>query len=68
MIENKWIKLGAAAFLSIGVLAGCGDDDERQLEEDTEVVPDSGDEDKNPEDESDEEAEKDAKTDEDAED
>ncbi|CAM3060595.1 DNA primase [Filibacter tadaridae] len=26
--EKKWLKLGAAAMLSIGMLAACGDDDD----------------------------------------
>lgn len=26
IVENKWWKIGAAAFLSVGILAACGDD------------------------------------------
>lgn len=26
--DMKWLKLGAAAFLSVGMLAGCADDDD----------------------------------------
>ncbi|GKW47743.1 MULTISPECIES: hypothetical protein [unclassified Planococcus (in: firmicutes)] len=27
MAHSKWLKLGAAAFLSVGMLAACGDGD-----------------------------------------
>ncbi|TQR20309.1 hypothetical protein [Psychrobacillus vulpis] len=38
--EHKWWKIGAAAFLSVGILAACGDDekdpnmDDNQIDED----------------------------------
>lgn len=40
--EHKWWKIGAAAILSVGLLAACGDDenapnlDDNQLDEDIE--------------------------------
>lgn len=39
MLQNKWLKAGAAAFLSTALLAGCGDEEKPILEEEMEVVP-----------------------------
>ncbi|RNF38351.1 DNA primase [Planococcus salinus] len=39
MLNNKWIKAGSAALLSMVVLAGCGEEEEPVIEEDLEVVP-----------------------------
>jgi len=35
---QKWWKIGAAAFLSVGLLAACGDDGEDDVENDVEDV------------------------------
>ena len=46
--DRNWLKLGAAALLSVGVLAGCGDGEEDDVDVDVndpapaEVVPDDG--------------------------
>jgi hypothetical protein len=47
---QKWWKIGAAAFLSVGLLAGCGDgenesDVDDQMEEDVEQEVEEEDED-----------------------
>lgn len=53
MVQSKWMKLGAAAFLSIGMLAACGDaEDEQPVDEDIDVTPEEGEEEIIPEDES----------------
>ncbi|WP_434400554.1 hypothetical protein M1Q06_15580 [Planococcus sp. 11815] len=50
MVQSKWVKLGAAAFLSIGMLAACGDaEDEQPVDEDVDVTPEEGEEELVPE-------------------
>ncbi|MGM0896608.1 MAG: hypothetical protein ACQEV0_01835 [Bacillota bacterium] len=40
MAQQKWLKVGAAAVLSAGMLAACGgDEDEPQMEQETDVLP-----------------------------
>lgn len=40
MAQHKWLKVGAAAILSTGILAACGgDEDEPQMEKETDVLP-----------------------------
>ena len=52
MAQNKWMKLGAVAFLSVGMLTGCGDaENEQPVDEDIDVTPDEGEEEIIPEDE-----------------
>lgn len=75
MAQAKWLKVGAAALLSAGMLAGCSDDTDQAPNVDTEdqpgvdsdednshriTDPDADDSDEN---ETDEEADKDATTD-----
>ncbi len=44
------MKLGTAAFLSIGMLAACGDvEDEQPVDEDIDVTPEEGEEEMVPE-------------------
>lgn len=46
MAQSKWVKLGAAAFLSVGMLAACGDsENEQPTDEDVDVTPEEGEED-----------------------
>lgn len=40
MIQSKWWKLSAAAFLSIGILSACGDNDDEDIT--PEKVPTEG--------------------------
>ncbi|MDN5709227.1 MAG: hypothetical protein L0G95_07290 [Planococcus sp. (in: firmicutes)] len=50
MVQSKWVKLGTAAFLSIGMLAACGDaEDEQPVDEDIDVTPEEGEEELLPE-------------------
>jgi|GEM_PF-3474333 len=50
MVQSKWVKLGTAAFLSIGMLAACGDaEDEQPVDEDVDVTPEEGEEELLPE-------------------
>ncbi|MDE0582270.1 hypothetical protein ON064_04320 [Planococcus sp. A6] len=50
MAQSKWLKLGTAAFLSIGMLAACGDvEDEQPVDEDIDVTPEEGEEEMVPE-------------------
>ncbi|WP_211655465.1 hypothetical protein [Planococcus alpniumensis] len=50
MVQSKWVKLGTAAFLSIGMLAACGDaEDEQPVDEDIDVTPEEGEEELVPE-------------------
>lgn len=50
MAQAKWLKVGAAAFLSIGMLAGCGDaEDETPVDNDVDVTPEEGEEEVIPE-------------------
>lgn len=50
MAQSKWLKLGTAAFLSIGMLAACGDaEDEQPVDEDIDVTPEEGEEELVPE-------------------
>ncbi|MFP3356381.1 hypothetical protein [Planococcus citreus] len=50
MVQSKWVKLGSAAFLSIGMLAACGDaEDEQPVDEDVDVTPEEGEEELVPE-------------------
>lgn len=45
MSQHKWLKLGAATFLSIGMLAACGDEDgDIQYEDPGADFEDGGDE------------------------
>ncbi|ANU10724.1 hypothetical protein [Planococcus antarcticus] len=45
MTQSKWVKLGAAAFLSVGMLSACGDsEDEQPVDEDIDVTPEEGEE------------------------
>lgn len=45
MVQSKWMKLGMAAFLSVGMLAACGDaEDEQPTDEDIDVTPEEGEE------------------------
>ncbi|HSI65773.1 MAG TPA: hypothetical protein VK947_00020 [Planococcus sp. (in: firmicutes)] len=38
MVQNKWLKLGAASFLSLGMLAACGDnEDQPEVDIDTDM-------------------------------
>ncbi|MFD1861347.1 DNA primase [Planococcus chinensis] len=50
MAQAKWLKVGAAAFLSIGMLAACGDaEDEAPVDNDADVTPEEGEEEVIPE-------------------
>ena len=59
MAQAKWLKLGAAAFLSVGMMSACGDDEPIEQEGDIEdesdgfeaPADDIGDEDEDSEDE-----------------
>ncbi|TWT08016.1 hypothetical protein FQV26_09460 [Planococcus sp. CPCC 101016] len=52
MPQHKWMKLGAAAFFSMGLLAACGDAEEEQpVDEDIDVTPEEDEEEIIPEDE-----------------
>lgn len=52
MVQAKWMKLGAAAFLSVGMLAACGDaEDEQPTDEDIDVTPEEGEQEIIPEEE-----------------
>lgn len=52
MAQAKWAKLGAAAFLSVGMLAACGDaEDEQPADQDVDVTPEEGEEEIIPEEE-----------------
>lgn len=52
MAQAKWMKLGAAAFLSVGMLAACGDaEDEQPADEDIDVTPEEGEQEIIPEEE-----------------
>lgn len=58
MAQQKWLKVGAAAMLSAGMLAACGGgEDEPEMEQETDVMPgeNQGDSEDNEEDEEDEE-------------
>lgn len=45
MAQAKWAKLGAAAVLSAGMLAACGDaEDEAPVDNDIDVTPEEGEE------------------------
>ncbi|RLQ90118.1 hypothetical protein [Planomicrobium sp. Y74] len=37
MIKGKWLKAGAAAFMSAMILTGCGNSDEPQMEQENQV-------------------------------
>ena len=37
MVQGKWLKLGVAGFLSIGILAACGNDEPAEDNEDSEM-------------------------------
>lgn len=51
MAQAKWLKLGAALFMSAGILAGCGDaEDEVPVDNDIDVTPEEGEEEIIPED------------------
>lgn len=66
MIRDKWMKLGAAGFLSIGMLAACGDagnDTNVEDEDNVDIEPTETENEPPPEEESNEEAEDDALTD-----
>ena len=40
MAQQKWLKVGAAAILSAGMLAACGGgEDEPEMEQETDVMP-----------------------------
>ncbi|WP_156889092.1 hypothetical protein [Planococcus maritimus] len=53
MAQQKWLKVGAAAMLSAGMLAACGgEEDEPEMEQETDVMP--GEEQGDSEDEDDE--------------
>lgn len=59
MVKDKWLKAGAAAVLSVAVLAGCGNsEDEPQMEQENDVPGeeqnDSEDDDENEDDDSEE--------------
>ncbi len=50
MVQSKWVKLGASAFLSIGMMSACGDaEDEQSVDEDVDVTPEEGEEELVPE-------------------
>lgn len=52
MAQAKWAKLGAAAFLSVGMLAACGDaEDEQPADQDVDVTPEEGEQEIIPEEE-----------------
>lgn len=52
MTQHKWLKVGAAAILSAGMLAACGGgEDEPEMEQETDVMP--GDEDSDSEEDGD---------------
>ncbi len=58
MAQQKWLKVGAAAILSAGMLAACsGGEDEPEMEQETDVMPgeNQGDSEDNEDDEEDEE-------------
>lgn len=58
MAQQKWLKVGAAAMLSAGMLAACGGgEDEPEMEQETDVMPgeNQGDSEDNEDDEEDEE-------------
>ncbi|AUD15120.1 MULTISPECIES: hypothetical protein [unclassified Planococcus (in: firmicutes)] len=58
MAQQKWLKVGAAAILSAGMLAACGgEEDEPEMEQETDVMPgeNQGDSEDNEDDEEDEE-------------
>lgn len=62
MAQQKWLKVGAAAMLSAGMLAACGGgEDEPEMEQETDVMPgeNQGDSEDNEDDEEDEEDEED---------
>ncbi|WP_298829527.1 hypothetical protein [uncultured Planococcus sp.] len=45
MAQSKWLKLGTAVFLSVGMLSACGDaEDEQPVDEDIDVTPEEGEE------------------------
>lgn len=37
MVQRKWLKLGVAGFLSIGMLTACGNDEPTEDNEDMEM-------------------------------
>lgn len=37
MLQSKWVKAGTAGFLSLAMLAGCGDDNAPQMEQEEDV-------------------------------
>lgn len=40
MAQQKWLKVGAAAMLSAGMLAACGGgEEEPEMEQETDVMP-----------------------------
>ncbi|MBU9671887.1 hypothetical protein KQ939_08220 [Planococcus sp. CP5-4] len=58
MAQQKWLKVGAAAMLSAGMLVGCGGgEDEPEMEQEMDVMPgeDQGDSEDNENDEENEE-------------
>lgn len=65
MAQQKWLKVGAAAMLSAGMLAACGGgEEEPEMEQETDVMPgeeqgDSEDNEDNEDNEDDEEDEED---------
>lgn len=60
MAQQKWLKIGAAAVLSAGMLAACGgDENEPQMEQETDVMPNEEDGDSEEDGENEEEDEED---------
>lgn len=62
MAQQKWLKVGAAAMLSAGMLAACGGgEEEPEMEQETDVMPgeNHGDSEDNEDDEDEEEEEED---------
>lgn len=58
MAQQKWLKVGAAAMLSVGMLAACGGgEEEPEMEQETDVMPgeEQGDSEDNEDEEEDEE-------------
>lgn len=52
MTGSKWAKFGAVTFLSVGMLAACGDaEDEQPVDQDIDVTPEEGEEEIIPEEE-----------------
>lgn len=50
MAQAKWLKIGAAAILSAGMLTACGDaEDEAPVDNDVDVTPEEGEEEVIPE-------------------